>query len=1360
MAEGGEPKPDIMDEIPTKRTRSSGGTEISIDKDEKREKRRGNSLRKSSATSDNSNVDRLVDDVKAVKSSKSDVNKKLAALLKNQVKVTEDFSKAMKEKLSKKDSRIQDLKGDVSDLKRKLSSMETGLSGSSGQSVKKIAELESELSRARRHLEREQKRKLLSPIPEEGAKPSSISLLVLLTIGFNLALMIAVNPTFSTFLGVPDSDPVLTPLRSFLGVDVDLGNTRQLLRQKTSNLVTCSQNRTDLERWVSEWRTKHSECKQETQTLLETKKRLETSNGALERGLDQTQNQIEGLQREVGVCRTSQMAVTERNRYTTEIQQCNDSLNQANLKSSKLQFHLDSSAESLETASKQATKCKLQKSQCEDSLAESDTKLRKLTREVGFIKDYHSTAVDQQVLKLKGQVNSCTDSLEGANSQVRKLKRDLEDVNDVRTKLQFKSNDCADSLVDVNKQLNREKNRIVELTERNNDDLESVMKKSKQLLVECTSSLNNAKQQVREQKDSIATSAKRTSICISTLDTTKQQIRSLNNQLSTLESTKQQVQALNDEVNKVERKASHCASSLKVSEENVHDFKNQLHKMKRVHEESKTDHAETQMKLKKEQESNADTKKACKKDIQSLHSQVDSTLSDCKEKVKKNKKKMASDCEERIKQKKKKADGMLNKLDSKYKAASRQVETLKADVTKVKSCVEQRRQINEQKNRIANKLKQVQKELGACHSPRIPATLNQLSQSVDYLASHDNRLMSSMYSKLQQCQDNIQSCNNNATLLTDCLQRSNTCSSSLNESMTSTDSHKDSFSKLQAQMSVYESSLGKCSSAQDTCGKDLKNCQTSVEDLISQSSELQTSLPDLKKQRTELQTCTENLQQLESERSMLLAAGESESGDTAECQGKLASLDGILTSTRQNMTLCQNSVTECQDLQKQLDEDISTCTQEKNKFQQAEANALKLQKFIVGKLSVCQNSLKQGDLSCPDVASTGNSGNSVTNCQPVIQKANQECVHKIAAVRSSIEKIVLLEAGARKAYFSKMKDTNTQQVECLEKLASIQDNLGEQQYNNTVLLRELRHMRTTNGAYRRNSGATAQGEFTTNQMQLLRTQVVRETEVAMEKKMASEKQSLDTQRQDIASKMSGLEIKAYELKQEEDRLHGHGSRPEQDGDASSVYVRQLQTYMDGLQSFRKDLRETAFQTSNMASTQDLQVTTKTWLNNLVSECNSRLAAATQKTDQILSQLQALQTQIRNKNFEVAGGIPDLTLSTSDGLNMTDTSLDSIIAHWKNFKFQRWPMSHKILGLLCLVCFDVVLFQLLLPTDSIVCVLLTLILHGGLVYQCILHNNWICTALFSCNVILGLVFLIKPGWALRFSCSNGYITITS
>lgn len=489
------------------------------------------------------------------------------------------------------------------------------------------------------------------------------------------------------------------------------------------------------------------------------------------------------------------------------------------------------------------------------------------------------------------------------------------------------------------------------------------------------------------------------------------------------------------------------------------------------------------------------------------------------------------------------------------------------------------------------------------------------------------------------------------------------------------------------------------------------------------------------------------------------------------CQRNLANLDGTLTSVRHNMAACQQS-------KDALDQKIGNCEakatqlqQETEKWKQAEEKALGMQKFIVGKLAACQNQVK--DLNGPDgsagsVNAFGSENNNTStsgDCKAVIKKSNQDCVTKIQAFRANIDKIVLLEAGARKAYFKKIQQTNGEQVECLEKLASIQDNLGEQQYNNSLLLRELRYMKVQNGAYRRNEvggagvggSCTADNVINSKQVDMLRSQVRKETELALTKEMAVEKQLLETQKQELAGRLAQLEIKSHQLKQEEARLDGKYEGQQPSDSESALYVRQLQSYMDGLQSFRKDLRETVFQTSNMASAQDLQVTTRSYLSSLVTECNNRLATATQKTDQILVQLEALKTAIAQKDSFV----PSSNFSTGSSYdeNMTDYSLDSVVAHWKNFRFNRWPLIHKLAGLLSLVVFDVVLFQLLLPTDSFVCVVLTLLLHGGLVFQCAVYGNWICAALFCCNVLLGLIFLIKPGWALRFSCSNGYITIT-
>mmetsp|Transcript_25314 Transcript_25314/g.35666 ORF Transcript_25314/g.35666 Transcript_25314/m.35666 type:complete len:473 (+) Transcript_25314:78-1496(+) len=465
--------------------------------------------------------------------------------------------------------------------------------------------------------------------------------------------------------------------------------------------------------------------------------------------------------------------------------------------------------------------------------------------------------------------------------------------------------------------------------------------------------------------------------------------------------------------------------------------------------------------------------------------------------------------------------------------------------------------------------------------------------------------------------------------------------------------------------------------------------------------------------------------------------------EVQQCEDQLKTLKRDVEAGYQNLTACQQA-----SLQK-----TGEWKQEKTVLVEAQTKSNQLQQFIVSKLSSCQTQVKELEART-GAAQPGNS--SQHSCRAVAQATAADCAQRIKALRANIDKIVLLEAGARKAYFQKVKDSNSQQVHCLEQLADVQDSLGDQQRNNSVLLQELKQLRD-NGSYQSYARpqATAPTKMGMNdqQVEMLKTQVRKETQIAMEKEMASEKKLLADQKEELSQKLSELEIRSHHLKQEEARLgKSVGSDTDDVPATSSVdqnrYASQLQVYMENLQGFRKDLRETVFQTSTMADSQNLQVETRDWLNKVVAECNSRLAAATKQTEDILRQMQALRTT----------PVPGLT--STPGNHTSDLSVQSLADHFKTFKFQRWPMWQKAASLLGVVLVDVVLFQLLLPTDNAVCLVFTLVLHSFLVWQCVLASSWICTALFSCNVALGLVFLVKPKWALRLSCENGYFAITS
>lgn len=92
-------------------------------------------------------------------------------------------------------------------------------------------------------------------------------------------------------------------------------------------------------------------------------------------------------------------------------------------------------------------------------------------------------------------------------------------------------------------------------------------------------------------------------------------------------------------------------------------------------------------------------------------------------------------------------------------------------------------------------------------------------------------------------------------------------------------------------------------------------------------------------------------------------------------------------------------------------------------------------------------------------------------------------------------------------------------------------------------------------------------------------------------------------------------------------------------------------------------------------------------------------------------------------------------------------------------FHNWSAENKCIWLLALVVIDFTAFQLLLP-DSRFCIFIVMLLWAGLAAQCFLISNWVLTTLFGANGLLGLVFLFRPSWALRFSCDSGYITFTS
>lgn len=120
----------------------------------------------SSSRSQASGVRDLLSSVKSgSKVDKGKINKNLLNLLKNQVKVTEDFSAAMKEKLGKKDGRIGELEVEINQLKAQMSNFEPERQQ---QRVRKrrLSELESELTHVRQRLQ-------LEKTPKSGDSSSS-----------------------------------------------------------------------------------------------------------------------------------------------------------------------------------------------------------------------------------------------------------------------------------------------------------------------------------------------------------------------------------------------------------------------------------------------------------------------------------------------------------------------------------------------------------------------------------------------------------------------------------------------------------------------------------------------------------------------------------------------------------------------------------------------------------------------------------------------------------------------------------------------------------------------------------------------------------------------------------------------------------------------------------------------------------------------------------------------------------------------------------------------------------------------------------------------------------------------------------
>lgn len=195
----------------------------------------GSSKSSKGMSSDSSGLQELLTNVKAgAKVDKNKINKSLLTLLKNQVKVTEDFSKAMKEKMGKKDKKIHDLESEMAGLQQRINNLDRTERSRESERRKlrdrRVTELEAELIKVRRKLEREERQnspsRLHSITEERSSMRHNVMVFVIAVLALlNISLFAVFNPNFSRFVGM-ESSSIVKRARSAMG----LSNTSLLAR--------------------------------------------------------------------------------------------------------------------------------------------------------------------------------------------------------------------------------------------------------------------------------------------------------------------------------------------------------------------------------------------------------------------------------------------------------------------------------------------------------------------------------------------------------------------------------------------------------------------------------------------------------------------------------------------------------------------------------------------------------------------------------------------------------------------------------------------------------------------------------------------------------------------------------------------------------------------------------------------------------------------------------------------------------------------------------------------------------------------------------------------------------------------------
>ena len=212
-------------ETKVKEERESKGRDRDRDKDRDRRKSRSSSSSQAAETTETPTTG-LRDLLKSgSKVDKAKINKSLLALLKNQVQVTEDFSQAMKDKISKKDTKIGEMEVEVNQLRTQLTNFQRDVTQDSATQKKRarrLSELEDELKQVR------VSRAKGGPGAEGGqgaeaaggeSKGSPVAMLVffLFMVLANVGSFALFNPSFSRSLGI-DAHPALTSARATLNI--------------------------------------------------------------------------------------------------------------------------------------------------------------------------------------------------------------------------------------------------------------------------------------------------------------------------------------------------------------------------------------------------------------------------------------------------------------------------------------------------------------------------------------------------------------------------------------------------------------------------------------------------------------------------------------------------------------------------------------------------------------------------------------------------------------------------------------------------------------------------------------------------------------------------------------------------------------------------------------------------------------------------------------------------------------------------------------------------------------------------------------------------------------------------------------